>query len=452
MISSRTLHVPRISFAYMLVFMTMSSLAAQTSGSGQISGYQIFCGNGQPDCMDLSNPDDSITLAVKKEGSVEIMLSITPEAVACCNASFDQLMFGEVQRLPSQQILANVNVNSPMITTTIDCLAPGDTLLFIFAGGKGTYNYTYTEIPNSYFNDIEPNNVQNDYILIAENSHEEGHIGFGVNIPDLFDWYKIKASSDGNIKVYFEHDAGMNYAAINTNTNLVINQKLKPNADTDSLFIPCVAKNDEFFIRVQKRSNICAGYQFVYITESVGPQDPDNNDNTMNATSVLNIPGQIEGTIGYGYYGNQDNADYFYLGTMEQGDKPSFEFTVGPNSLNADLLRINGGFQLTEFNFGNIFLPANQEVTISQSNDYYLRISKFSICSNYTISIDGTLSNHLIDGVNAGLLRQTSGSITSSNTTLTSNSKLCSPCVLILPIFTCPLGIELEISPDCSIP
>ena len=243
----------------------------------------------------------------------------------------------------------------------------------------------------------------------------------------------------------------MNYAAINMNTNIVINQKLKPNAGTDSLFIPCVAQDDEFLIRIQKRSNICSGYQFRYITQPVSPQDPDNNDNIANALPVLNIPGQIEGTIGYGYYNDQDNADYYYLGTMEQGDKPVFEFTVGPNSLNSDLLKINGGFQITEFNFGNILLPKSQEVVISESTEYYLRISKFSICSNYTIDIDGILSNHLIDGVNAGLLRQTSGSITSSNTTLTSNSKFCSPCVWLLPIFSCPLGIELEIDPNCSI-
>lgn len=434
-------------------FMILSNLGiGQTSGSGAISGYEIFCSNGQPDCQDQSNPDDSIMVKVTQEGAIQFTMEVTPGSVPCCGGSFSMLIFGELQAQPGDQIKGTVNVNFPSRTFTIDCVAPGDSFLLIFAGEKGDYNYSYQEMPANKANDPEPNNEKEDAKVVPENTVQEGHIGFGTNKRDLFDYFKIGASSDGEIKVVFSHDAGMNYAAINLSNNLIIHQKLKPNADTDTLSIPCVAAGDSFLIRVAARSNICASYGFFYNTESVQNLDNPDNLNYTNAQQVLNLPGQIAGSIGYGYYTNLDNADYYRLGTIEQGDMPSFSFEVGPNSLNADLIRVNTGFINVEYNFGNILPSLNQTVSISQSNVYYLRIKKHNACSEYTVDIGGSLSHILIDGVDGVLAKQANGSITVSNSIAGPNSTLCAPCVLLLPIFVVPLGNEFEINVDCPDP
>jgi hypothetical protein len=284
-----------------------------------------------------------------------------------------------------------------MDTILWGCLAIGDSFYlqvndYECGGYKIGWNIIDTVL---YSPDTEPNSTFPEALPLAAGEFAEGHIGYGIYIRDLYDYYQIVANHDGTLQATIESGAQMYYELYNKYGGHYTQINTGVGGGMDTILIGCIAIGDTFYLQVDDYS--CGGYKIRWdIVDTLDyDYDLEPNNSIAEATDVIHNA-NFEGHIGYGFYTN-DNNDYYRtnmngIGSMVVSGKTSkttyLSFYKGTGLLGSHTL--NGNYEVVR-------------TCLNAANDIYLRFDDYSNnCNGYEFAYE-----LFYDGNNSGTTADT---------------------------------------------
>ncbi len=189
---------------------------------------------------------------------------------------------------------------------------------------SGGYTMTYTFTPNSYANDPEPNDEWKQASLLVSGKTVEGHLGYNYwNNVDNDDWYKIEVPAEGDVTFDIKSDANLivryvELFAKSSNDNLA-SWGWEYMYDGDHPHTFTGLKAGTYYVNVQRQDSH-GGYTMTYTFKpNTYANDPEPNDEWKQA-SLLVSGKTVEGHLGYNYWSNVDNDDWYKIEVPADGD------------------------------------------------------------------------------------------------------------------------------------
>ena len=196
-------------------------------------------------------------------------------------------------------------------------------------GGEGGYTlrYDFTPTSASYANDSEPNDTWQDAKSLTNHTNATGHLGYlYISDTDNVDWYKIDVPENGSVKVtVIAHDnLGLNYTTLyakdNKNEMHSRGYCWSGNEETNGVFTVNDCAKGTYYLEV-KHNGGEGGYTLKYDftpTSSSYLNDIEPNDAWQNA-QLLKRGNTATGHLGYLYYDDTDNVDWFKIEVPRDG-------------------------------------------------------------------------------------------------------------------------------------
>ena len=271
-------------------------------------------------------------------------------------------------------------------------------------GGEGSFtiSYSFKATSSEYAGDSEPNNTYQRAKTISNGKKKTGHLGYYYwDDRDDVDWYKLVVPENGTVKVtVIAHgDLDLNYTTLYA---LDANKELHNrgncwggNDKSNGVFIVPSCAPGTYYLEI-KRNGGQGGYTIKYNftpTSSTYPNDSEPND-TYEGASLLKNGAETTGQLGYYYWDDRDDVDWYKLVVPENGAVKVTVIAHGDLDLNyTTLYELDANNEL--HNRGNCW-GGNEKgngvftVTSCARGTYYLETKRNGGQGGYTIKYDFT--------------------------------------------------------------
>jgi hypothetical protein len=246
-------------------------------------------------------------------------------------------MYGYDRRKSNGQLFASYikSSNTAAGATIYDTLtlhgSAADTFYFLIqSSGAFSYSFKYDMVDTSE-NDLEPNDLFAEAIMIAHKEEKKGHIGYRKNgAADADDYYRTVLPEDGTLKIYVQ---GTNQSGAGGYLYMYGYDRRKANgqvlakyvsgssnikADStinDTILVTCRAADTLYFRMI---SSAAFKYRFKYEMVNTSPNDAEPN-NTVATGLPVAFDSANSGHIGYLSNGVSDAADHYYTALPARG-------------------------------------------------------------------------------------------------------------------------------------
>ena len=222
--------------------------------------------------------------------------------------------------------------------TVTDCAAGTYYVEVKWNGGSGSFtvSYSFKAMSASYKNDQEPNDTWQNAKDLVNHTNSTGHLGYlYYGDTDKVDWYKIDIPENGSVKVtVIAHGRlGLNYTTLYAKDN--VNEMHSRgyvwagNEESAGVFTVNDCAKGTYYLEV-KHNGGEGGYTLKYDftpTSSTYANDAEPNDAWQNAQE-LKRGNTVTGHLGYLYYGDRDNVDWFKIDVPRDG---TVKLTITPH-------------------------------------------------------------------------------------------------------------------------
>ncbi len=195
-------------------------------------------------------------------------------------------------------------------------------------GGYGTYTLQYIHNPNVHENDAEPNDKWTQASLMESGNVQQGCLGYDYyRDADKCDWFKIEVPDEGavNFAVTAEPTLRLGWLGMyvpNAEGTDVVNRNAQfmdaGGKDTTMVYNVPDCKPGIYYVRVEHYGGY-GGYDIDY-TFTPNSHGQDNLDNdTWDKAKVMADNSVQQGRMGYSYYRDADNCDWFKIEVPDEG-------------------------------------------------------------------------------------------------------------------------------------
>jgi hypothetical protein len=259
-------------------------------------------------------------------------------------------------------------------------LKPGTYYIKVFrVNGTGTYSMGTSFTAPRWASDLEPNDSPALAAPLSPNSSATGNIGFfGNHSGDNNDYWKIKVTEDGFLRVRIQADSldlrgdapyfQLNADMYDTNSTSRLASDIQPGTYSQ---VWQFVRAGTYYVNVWLFAGRAASYQITAeFIPPARPNDVDGNDSTQTATPAI-VNGTVTGRINYLCGGIFDSDDYWKF-TLPSDGKVIIQLTA--DSLDAVGVALDLNLYVYEVNNGRLDRISFDE-----------RFGTFSECSMYLI-------------------------------------------------------------------
>jgi hypothetical protein len=239
-------------------------------------------------------------------------------------------------------------------------LKPGTYYIKVFrVSGTGTYSLsTYLTAPR-WASDLEPNDTPALAAPLGPNTSATGNIGFfGNRTGDNNDYWKIKVTEDGFLRVRIQADSldlrgdgpyfQLNADMYDTNGTSRIASDIQPGSYSE---VWQFVRAGTYYVNVWLFAGRAASYQITAeFLPPARPSDADGNDTTQTANLAV-VNGTVTGRINYMCGGVFDTDDYWKF-TLPSDGKVTIQLTA--DSLDAVGTAVDLNLYVYEANSGRL--------------------------------------------------------------------------------------------------
>ena len=280
--------------------------------------------------------------------------------------------------------------------TVSDCAKGTYYIKVQYQEGQGSYALRCDLTPTSatYANDTEPNDQWQQAQQLKRGTTGSGHLGYYYlsEAKDEIDWWKIDVPRDGTIKLWWAPSGNLSirYVALHViDANGKAHERTYKYSYTEQqeMEIPD-AKPGTYYVEVKYQSGQGA-YRLQYRLEQnnyASDQEPNNDI----ATAIpLQKGTTVAGHLGYTYYDDLDEDDYYRLTVTQKG---TVEFNIQPlGDLSVRYIALHDA-QGNEKDYVYVY-QETKKLTINDvsAGTYYLRVHRQSGQGSYLLCYDGSI-------------------------------------------------------------
>ena len=262
-------------------------------------------------------------------------------------------------------------------------------------GAEGAYTLRndFKPISSIHANDSEPNNDWTQAGELKRGATTTGHLGYGYyNDGDKEDWFKINVPRDGTIRISFKPFINLDLYytsvyALDANNTLRERASLWGGKEGGEIVIPD-AKPGTYYVRMKHNTGE-GSYTLRYVFEQNSyATDTEPNDTKEQALSLAKGV-TVAGHLGYFYYNDRDDDDYYKLTLSAKGTVTVNYQPTGALDLNYVSLYNSEGREK-----GSIW-GAKDAGTLKVENldagDYYVRVRRNGGYGTYFLCYGSTI-------------------------------------------------------------
>ena len=310
----------RTKLLVLALWLTSLPMLVQAAGTTWQNATLITSGGTQTGSLSNTNKEGWFKINVSEDGTAELTCK-PANGLSLRYLSLYSLVGNEAKQRNNQWI------GTEGCTLTVPDLKAGTYYVRVeFNSGQGNYTLVYNFSPTSktHADDGEPNGNFSQAKPLPINGSTTGHLGYYYwDDRDNQDWFYIKVPEDGTAEFTCTPANGLSLRYL-TLYSLADNEAKQRNnewigTEGCTLTVPNL-KAGTYYVRVEYNSGQ-GGYSLNYKftpTSNTHADDGEPNDNFSQA-KPLPINGSTTGHLGYDYWNNRDNIDWFYIKVPEDG-------------------------------------------------------------------------------------------------------------------------------------
>jgi hypothetical protein len=256
--------------------------------------------------------------------------------------------------------------------------------------GYGGYTLTNTFVKPTVAKDVEKNDTPATGRTLLIGGTVTGHVGYSrtaYNTLDTIDYYKVKTTADGDLKMNFTTNGTLYALARFWDSDGVtqIGYQYVGYGSSNSLVIPHLSSAATYYVSVENYSGY--GTYKIASTFTKPPQtkDVEKNDTSLTALAFP-LNSTMTGHLGYSRnkYSVLDTIDYYKVTVSGTGN---LNISLSTSGTLYGLVRIWGTNGTTQINYVYVGFGSSNSVStaLPAGGTYYVSVEAYSGYGGYTL-------------------------------------------------------------------